>query len=266
MDKAISQALRQFRAEGTWPEDLSKLALKLASKGYKFSYYWPQAIQQPGRWPKDDDGFQPLDSHYYKEPPSEEDLADANARIRSSVSNFMASDTPALLASFDRANWDGPRGPEEYPPWFMAEDMPVYASLDFAIRTGECTHIFDWKTGPRGFRKGESASAQLHGYALYAMYEWGVPLDAIRLYVVWLQPGHEREEVPLTREGVEAAKADFREVYDALVRKLDGLTAQTLVVDQWPCSTSEWACSRCTLRGCCMALRQRTGGLGGEPR
>ena len=120
-----------------------------------------------------------LFEHEYEKPVADETWKKIHDEAAACLKNFLASPLYTELATEDKSDWLVIEDLEE----FDFQAAKIYVKLDFARRRNGFIEILDWKTG-----KEEKAAAgvQIGAYALYAMKKWGVSLDKIRAYLVYL--------------------------------------------------------------------------------
>jgi len=75
-------------------------------------------------------------------------------------------------------------------PFFYLEDFKIYAALDFAFRRNYEIIIYDWKTGREDPEKDKF---QLACYGLFAIHEWNIKSDKVKLVDLFLSSGNQNE-------------------------------------------------------------------------
>ena len=75
-------------------------------------------------------------------------------------------------------------------PFFYLEDFKIYAALDFAFRRNYEIIIYDWKTGREDPEKDKF---QLACYGLFAIHEWNIKSDKVKLVDLYLSSGNQNE-------------------------------------------------------------------------
>lgn len=104
---------------------------------------------------------------------SEENIASAKTKIKTSLSNWISSPVMQQLAFNPQADWIGI---EDLASFQLADKYKIIVVIDFAIKwKSDVAILFDWKTG----EESEKTENQLYCYALFANRTWGFPLDRI---------------------------------------------------------------------------------------
>jgi hypothetical protein len=125
-----------------------------------------------------------LFEYYYKVPPTEAELAEAKAKIHTSLVNWHSSNIVQELLFHKQAYQVSV---EELASFQLQERFKIIVVMDLALSwkksDGSHTYIlFDWKTG----EESEKTEKQLYCYALFANRVWNVPLDHIILVPFYL--------------------------------------------------------------------------------
>lgn len=139
---------------------------------------------------------------------SEEDIAAAKEKIKTSLSNWLSSPVVQKLAFSPQAEW---LSIEELSSFQLAERYKIIVVIDFALKwKSDVAILFDWKTGAES----EKTENQLYCYALFANRVWGIPLDRIVLspfYVFhnkYSKIGFQ-QEVPLSIEKLQQVEGEI---------------------------------------------------------
>lgn len=162
------------------------------------------------------------------------------------LKNFYDSALYAELASEEKKDWVVIEDLEE----FEEQGTKIYVKLDFARRKNGVIEIYDWKTG-----KSDSADpgVQIGCYAMYAMKKWGVPLSALRAYLVNLSGAPAvPAEVPLSDELISKTRSFMTESAAAMRRLLaDPLKNVPLPAGSFAFTSNEKFCGTCNFYKIC---------------
>jgi len=162
-----------------------------------------------------------LFEHEYEKPVTDETWKKIHDEAAACLKNFLTSPLYKEFAAEDKSEWLVIEDLEE----FDFNGAKVYVKLDFARRRDGFIEILDWKTGKE---EKEAAGVQIGAYAIYAMKKWGVSLDKIRAYLVYLtNPVPVLQEKPLNQELIEETKeimsksiGDMRELLSDVPKNL----------------------------------------------
>jgi hypothetical protein len=94
--------------------------------------------------------------------------------VETCLRNFYASDIYGSLKSHGKEGW---LEVEEFSS-FDLDEIKINLVIDCAIKEGNSTIIYDWKTGKS---LSEDLSIQLAGYAFYALEKWNLPPDSLKV-------------------------------------------------------------------------------------
>ncbi len=94
--------------------------------------------------------------------------------VETCFKNFYASDIYADLKSHGKEGW---LEVEEFSS-FHLDRIKVNVVIDCAVKEGNSTIIYDWKTGKA---LSEDLSIQLGCYALHAIERWHLPPDSLQV-------------------------------------------------------------------------------------
>ena len=119
-----------------------------------------------------------LFEHYYDEKPDNERLLQLKTLMEDSIDGFYESDSYGFIKFISTPHWLSREKLES----FEFEGTNIWIKLDFAARHDERIYIYDWKTG----KQVKENETQLAVYALYAQDKWGVELENLRLFDVYL--------------------------------------------------------------------------------
>ena len=141
-----------------------------------------------------------LFEHEYDKPVTDETWKKIHDEAAACLKNFLTSPLYKEFVAEDKSEWLVIEDLEE----FDFNGAKIYVKLDFARRRNGLIEILDWKTGKE---EKEAAGVQIGAYAIYAMKKWGVPLDKIRAYLVYLTNSVPvLQEKPLNQELIEETK------------------------------------------------------------
>lgn len=133
---------------------------------------------------------------------------------------------------------------------FDFEGVPVYLSIDFAMRVGDKVVLFDWKTGSE--RKSDY-ELQLGLYALYVSERFGIPADKIVAKMFYLGLGSEGkvDSFEVDVERLEDVKRKLRASILEMRKVLRDVTDNEAKEEDFEKSEGYW-CSRCSFRKVCL--------------
>jgi hypothetical protein len=123
---------------------------------------------------------------YYQRGHRPEEVERAFAQVREATEGFLQSPVIRRLA---RCGPDSLLLPPRRAPYFMLDETPVFAALDFVVTHGERALIIDWKTGRRSEQTEEAARRQLGIYASYLVRALGYRVENVMIQAVWLREG-----------------------------------------------------------------------------
>jgi len=104
-------------------------------------------------------------------PPQWKEMAQ---NVETCLKNFYASDIYGNLKSHGKEGW---LEVEEF-SFFHLDRIKINVVIDCAVKEGNSTIIYDWKTGKA---LSEDLSIQLGCYALYAIEKWHLPPDSLQV-------------------------------------------------------------------------------------
>jgi hypothetical protein len=115
-----------------------------------------------------------LFEHEYELTVADDQWKEIADNVEVCLRNFYASDIYDGLKSHPKDQW---LEVEEFSS-FQLDNMRIHLVIDCAIREGEDVYIYDWKTGKS---LSEDLSVQLCCYALYAMEEWHITPELVKV-------------------------------------------------------------------------------------
>lgn len=252
VDDTITESLRHYFDCGQWLPNPLQRATAIVKEYLDCSREYAERVQSNQKWPHTH--RQPLDRIFFGEPISPDEKRAATECMRECIEHFFASALPDHIASFPIEQWRLPSKAqnEQRIPWFIFEDIPVYANYDFAILTPEKTTIYEWKTGRSD---SEAAIEQLHWYAVYAHERWLVPYEQIRLAPVWLRSDPqalrpELLEVPVDVQRIEAITTRWRTMHALLSERVSQAKDHESLERLFPTTGFMHRCGRCVFRAC----------------
>jgi hypothetical protein len=115
-----------------------------------------------------------LFEHEYELEVNDEEWKEVASHVETCLRNFYASDIYDGLKSHTRDGW---LEVEEFSS-FHLDQTKINLVIDCAIKEGDPTYIYDWKTGKS---LSEDLSTQLGCYALYAVEKWNIPPESLSI-------------------------------------------------------------------------------------
>lgn len=119
-----------------------------------------------------------LFEHYYNEKVDDDRLLELKALMEDSITGFYDSDSYGFIKFISIPHWLTRETLES----FDFQGTKIWVKLDFAARHDERIYIYDWKTG----KQVKENDTQLAVYAMFAQDKWGINLDDLRLFDVYL--------------------------------------------------------------------------------
>jgi hypothetical protein len=252
VDDTITESLRHYFDTRQWLPDPLQRAKAIVKEYLQFSKEFAERVHNREKWPTSH--RQPLDRMFFGEEITPEEKRAATDCIRECVEHFFASELPDHIASFPIEQWRLPSKAQNEPriPWFIFDDIPIYANYDFAIVGPEKTTIFEWKTGRRDT---EAATEQLHWYAVYAHERWLVAYDQIRIAPIWLRSDPqalrlELLEQPVDMQRIESITRRWREMHALLTERVTQAKDHASLERVFPTTGFMQHCGRCVFRAC----------------
>lgn len=250
VDDVIREALRFYRDTQQWPTNLPDRANEILreyskrTNEYLRKYRRGQINSFGGR--------QPVDRIFFEDVIDRAEVRVIRDNVRLCLENFAQSGIMDFIAHYPTSSWRITEPAEVQPvPWFWVENMPVYASYDFAIVMPEDTLLFEWKTGKKSSDSEARVLEQLHGYAAYAISEWKVPPEQITLIVFWLAGKLDWQTFSVDPNLLELIIGSWRSRYNTLVERAR-LCGEDL--GQWfqmfPLTPNVYRCRHCPFRAC----------------
>jgi hypothetical protein len=186
-----------------------------------------------------------LMEHEYADPVPRTEWLAMSEKAREALRSFFGSEIYARVKSSDPRLWL----PIETLGKFDFEGTPVWAVLDFALRTPEGNvEIYDWKTGvvdPVGNR------SQLVCYALFVNAEHGVAPERVTTRLVYLGPKIEVHDVRVGPEDIAEVSAAMRTSIAGMRSKLRDPAANAAHRDDFPMTADLEKCRICSFRRLC---------------
>jgi hypothetical protein len=115
-----------------------------------------------------------LFEHEYGVEVTDQQWKEMAQNVETCLRNFYASDIYVSLKSHGKEGW---LEVEEF-SLFHLDNSKVNVVIDCAVKEGNSTIIYDWKTGKA---LSEDLSIQLGCYAFYAMEKWHLPADSLKV-------------------------------------------------------------------------------------
>ena len=186
-----------------------------------------------------------LSEHEYADPITKAEWQAMSEKAREALRSFFASEVYARIRASDPRLWL----PIEALGRFEFEGTPVWAVLDFALRTADGrVEIYDWKTGavdPAGNR------AQLVCYSLFVHAEHGVPPERTTTRLVYLGTKPEVHDVTVGPADIAEVSAGMRTSIAAMRTRLHDPAKNVALRDQFPMTDDLDKCRVCTFRRLC---------------
>jgi hypothetical protein len=196
-----------------------------------------------GRYRADPKRVVGLLEHEYRVPVADAEWKDIHARAVAGVRAFLASPVFERIRATDPATWL----PFETLDSFEFEGVPVWAALDFAMRTPGGAEVFDWKTGED---RVDENRLQLLCYALYVQARHAVPAERVTCHLVYLNTGTVHDFRP-TLADLELARETIR----ASIARMRGLLRPGAVneaaAELFPMTDDVARCAGCSFRRLC---------------
>lgn len=244
VDDVITDSIREYLATKQWSTGLYQKSREIAKEYFQLSKDWRDRkdIKKAVR--------QPIAEVFYGPSPTEAQWEEMFETVQLCLKNFEASEIGSYLESFALSTW---RVQEKgsMSPWFVFDGIPIYAKYDFAIVEKDQALLFDWKTGNP--ERESAAIEQLHWYAAFAHYEWGIPYESIRIAPIWLRTGVSKpwEEQRVNLELIERLRTQWRERYDSLKSRIDAVIGEEQdIFEAFPITENRNSCQRCNYRIC----------------
>lgn len=186
-----------------------------------------------------------LVEHEYADPVPRAEWQAMSDKAREALRSFLTSAVYARILASDPALWL----PIEHLGQFSFEGTPVWAVLDFALRTPEgAVEIYDWKTGavdPAGNRP------QLVCYALYVQAAHGVPPERTTTQLVYLGKTLEVHAVHVAPADIAEVGAGMRASIAAMRSRLKDPARNVAVREDFPLTDDLEKCRVCSFRRLC---------------
>jgi len=244
-DDGISEAIRHFKKHRVWRQDLNEWLKSRAQVWVKDSWAWRKATVARAALP--DVATQPIDAYYFGLVPDKTAHLQVLEKARTAVRNWYASDLPGRI----EANPSGIqiRDAGEF-PYAFHDEVPVYASYDFMLKTPERLTIFDWKTGAYNLEKEQKAIDQLHWYALFAIEKWGYRFDQIRLAPVFLSANCGYDETIPDENRLKEIRRDWKARHTEYKSLIAQSPAIATLQESFPMTENIGECASCVFRSC----------------
>jgi hypothetical protein len=243
----IDWAMRQRVDTGIFPTDLVGKASGLLSAYEGFSVEWANRQKNRQPWAKSP-GLRPVDEVYHagglRDDYKDHVIADLTRWLRT----FEHYIDKTEIASAPIADWRLPY--KGGVAWFWADDVPVYASYDFAMKSPDAgMRIYDWKTGKRE-RAEESVEDQLEFYAAWAHLGWEFPLREVECVAVWLDDGSDSEFM-ISEARLAALVERWGELHEDLQCRINGVNkCKSDLKPLFPMTSDLMRCHWCPFRSC----------------
>ena len=232
--EAVAAAINSLKAT-TLPVDLAQdLAIGLFKKGWKES--------KSEKWKQDPKRKKNLFEHYYDEVPTRDKLEEFGQTIQTSVENFYSSDSFRFIKSIRPVNWLSREALAE----FQFGEVRIFCKLDFALKNNDGVYIYDWKTG----KQIKDDERQLAVYAHFAMDEWAVELENIRLFDVYLR-FNTPVKIKVSPELLEQTRDYITRSAGEMKSLLDDPDNNIADIEKFPMTDNLNVCRRCSFKEIC---------------
>lgn len=173
-------------------------------------------------------------------------------RVYGALAAFADSDTLREILTIPYMSWK----PVDKLDSFSLNGLKVWCAIDFAyVDPAGDLRILDWKTGAENR---EALQTQLGCYALYAAEKWFSPLEAVKLFGVFLNENARTSEyraspevIVNVQERILAGAAAMR------VQLADVRANRPLEEDAFPVCDNERVCRYCNYREVCPRIEAR---------
>ncbi len=130
---------------------------------------------------------------------------------------------------------------------FQYDNIKIYVVPDFAFQDGEEIVIYDWKTGKE---EADNHKLQLACYGLYAIQQWSVKSEQIRMVEFYLSSGKQNEH-NMTDFELDPIHQYIGTSIEAMKDLLDDPQANIASEDQFPFTENEQICQFCNYYKVC---------------
>jgi len=232
---AINDILDQLRQGNLIEQNTAeKMVVQSFKKGWRES--------KKGEWKKSPKWNINLYEHYYNEIPSQDELKEVGDKLVKSIKGFYKSESFVFIKTLPLIDWIC----KEELASFDFEGTKVYVKLDFAARHGDKVYVYDWKTGKKVFED----EIQLAVYSIYALDNWGINLDNLRLFDVYLIK-RMPIKVKVNQPSIDETKVIMRESIAEMKSLLDDVDENVVSFDNFPMIDDTTICKVCQFKGVC---------------
>ena len=233
--KIVSEILDQLRSGILTPQETAeKMVVQYFKRG------WGQSKR--GDWMNTPKKNTNLFEHYYDEVPSQEILKEVGDKLVECVKGFYESESLDFIKTLPSIDWVC----KEELASFHFEGEKVFVMLDFAVRHGNRIYIYDWKTGKSVYED----EIQLAIYSIYAMEEWGIELDNLRLWDVYLLK-RLPVKIKINKPTIDETKAIMQESIAEMKSLLDDVDENVATIENFPMIEDTGICRKCQFKGIC---------------
>jgi CRISPR/Cas system-associated exonuclease Cas4 (RecB family) len=206
----------------------------------QFKQAWRESKEKA--WKKSPSRATNLFEHYYQEELSQEALLEFRDALVENVHGFYHSESYGFIKTISKREWLT----KEKLTTLDVDGIPVWVKLDFAARYGNRVYIYDWKTG----RVVKEDELQLAVYALYAMEHWGVQIEDLRLFDIYL-----RKQLPVkvkvNQSHILQTEQLIHRSSNAMLNLLEDESSNLAREDQFPLIDNPNICRRCNFKAAC---------------
>ena len=132
---------------------------------------------------------------------------------------------------------------------FLVDQLKIWCAVDFAYTDpAGFLRILDWKTGAE---REESLRLQLACYAFFAADKWGVRMENLKVYGVFLRENAREKEYPLPPEILIEAKDQILTSAAEMRRLLVDPARNQAREEDFPLCVDDHPCRHCNFREIC---------------
>ena len=199
--------------------------------------------------------FRGLVEHEYREPVANEEWKQNWLNVEQALRWFFSSDWLARAAALKESDWLEVDMTDFEKSIFYMQGVKIFAVPDFAfLEPDGSAHIVDWKTG----QAREGYDDQLLAYALYLNARYGLPVEPMKVTLVYLNEGKQLT-VGIDPVAMEAFKAKFEKSTGSMKALLSNAETNTpLPESAFKMTDQLTACARCVFRRPCGREQKQT--------
>lgn len=184
-----------------------------------------------------------LFEHEYKLQLPETEWKNIADHVVKCLNTFLDSGIYTLICQLSNDQW---LEIEKF-SYFQYNDVKIYVVPDFAFREEDEIIIYDWKTGKE---EADTHKLQLACYGLYAIQQWGVNPEKIRMVEFYLSSGKQNEHHLIDFE-LDPIDQYIGNSIKAMKDLLDDPKDNIASEDRFSFSESEQVCQYCNYHKVC---------------